>query len=345
MAFGQEKRERLHLLQADYLRRAIVGGEIEQRLEGNVKFRQGTTTITCDLAIQILNHDRYALIGNVYIYDDTRSLHADTVYFYEKDSKQVALGNVKSITEGDTTYADQMTYLEKDNRIISEGHVKIINPQDRTVLTGGTADYLRSEKHGKVFHAPTWIKMDSTGRETTRIKADTMEIFDSGNQVLISGNVRIFQKNTKATSGFAKYFKSDEKIILNETPKVVRTNQQITGDTLQLYLQDSHLKEAVVIGNAVAVSDADTLNKGRWIDKLTGDHMDFYFENEKLQRVVIENQATSLYHIIEQESYKGVNSVSGDKIEIHLSDGDVEQIVVNSAPDLANGKYMPPELD
>lgn len=342
ISLAQEKTERLRLIQADFLKRATVGDEIQQRLEGNVEFQQGATTITCDLAIQILNQDRSALIGNVHIYDDTRTLRADTVYFYEKDSKQVALGNVKSIMEGDTTYADRMTYFEKENRIVSEGHVKIVNPEDRTILTGGTADYLRSEKYGKVFNEPIWIKIDSTGTETTRIEADTMEIFDGGKRVLISENVRIFQKNTKATSGLAEYFKPDEKIILRENPEVIRTNQQITGDTLRLYLQDSHLKEAIVIGNAVAISDADTLNKGRWIDKLTGNYMDFYFENEELKRVVVENQATSLYHIIEQDRYKGANSVSGDKIEISLSDGDVKQIVVNSKPDLSNGKYMPP---
>lgn len=342
-SFGQGKDERLRLIRADVLKRKTIDGKIHQILEDNVQFKQGKTTIECDVVSQILNEDRVTLSGNVRIYDEEQSIFADTVYVYQKERKQVAVGNVRSFSEQDTTTADRMTYYQQERKVVSEGNVRIIDPKERTILTGGFAEYLRDKKYGKVFDKPELIKFDSLGIETMRILSDTMEVYERGERTLATGNVEIIQPDIKATGGQAEYVKSNAEMILYDEPKVEQSNQQISGDTLRLYLNESKLNRAVVTGNAVATSDADTLNRGKWVNKLTGRLMTFFFgEENELEKVIIEDQATSLYHMIEENEYKGVNEVSGDMITIDLAHGDAQKVQVSSNPDLSAGKYSPP---
>ncbi len=342
--FSQEQKERLRLIHADVLQRETVGTQIKQMVEGNVKFQQGSTIILCDLAIQTLNQDPTALIGQVQIFDETKTLFADTVYFYQNDAKQVASGNVISISEKDTTKADRLTYYKKENKIISENNVRIINPEERTVLKGGYVDYLREEKYGKIFQNPIYIKFDSLGIETMTIIGDTMEFFDDGRRTLVTGDVKIIQQGSNATCKRAEYFKEEERTLLTENPSITQSNQKISGDTLKLFLENSQLIQARVIGNAEAISDADSLNKGRWVNKLTGQTMNLFFKDKKLEKVIIENQATSRYHHIENNEYRGVNEVSGDKIVIILKNDKIKHVTVTSNPEFASGKFSPPKL-
>lgn len=340
---GQDNDERLRLIHADVLKRETIAGSAYQKLDGNVEFQQGKTNIKCDIATQIFDRDPAALIGNVRIVDEKRQLFADTVYFYQELEKQIAHGDVVSITDSDTTNAQRMSYFEKENKVVSEGDVRIANVKDRSIVTGGFAEYFRDQKYGKILVNPVMTKLDSLGKASMIIHGDTMEVFDGGKRVLVTGNVEVYQQETEATCGRAEYFKEEERSVLTDEPVVEHTNQHISGDTLVLYLKNSQLSRAFVSGNALATSEADTLNKGRWVNKLTGETMNFFFANKKLERTVIENQATSLYHVIENKQYKGSNEVTGDRIEVYLLDGAVQRVKVTSDPEFSHGKYSPPK--
>jgi lipopolysaccharide export system protein LptA len=339
-----EKDERLRLIHADLLKRETIAQQTYQKLQGRVEFQQGGTVIKCDAATQIIDRDPVALIGNVHIYNESRTLRADTVYFYQKEKKQIASGRVLSITESDTTTADRLLYYESENKLVSQGNVRIANPKERTVLSGGYAEYFRSQKYGKVVLRPVLIKLDSLGSETMRIFGDTMQVFEGGERTVAEGEVRIVQPGTEATCQRAEYFKKEEKTVLTGSPKVLQSNHEISGDTLWLYLENAQLARALVKGGGLVASDADTLNKGRWVNKLTGQAMEFYFQDKKLAKVVVLNQATSLYHVVEKNQYKGVNEVTGDRIEVFFENGKVQRVRVISAPELSMGKYSPPKI-
>jgi lipopolysaccharide export system protein LptA len=342
-ANSQDSKERLRLIHADLLRMEQAGEDVKQVIEGNVKFQQGETTILCDMATRLNEQNIYGLFGDVHIYDSKQSLTADTVFVFESEKRQVATGNVRSIGEKDTTTADRMTYFEKENRVVSEGDVRVHNFKDRTIVTGGHAEYFRSDDYGIVTIEPIFIAMDSLGNETSRIIADTMKIYDDGDRMIADSDVKITRDNLTATCGRTEYSKSGETIVLTTYPEIDIKSQHITGDTVNLFLDNSRLSSAEVRGNATATADADSLAKGRWVNKLSGKLMTFYLVDEKVERVVIEKQATSVYHIIQDNEYRGANEVSGDHITIEISDDKAQKVSVKSDPDVAMGKFVPPK--
>ncbi len=340
---GQDKRdEPLRLIHADVLRRETVGSQVLQKLEGNVKFVQGKTTILCDVASQLVVEHEYALIGHVKVFDEEQTLFADTVYIYEELQQEVAIGNVVRLSGDDSTSADRMTFFEGEDRLFSQGHVQIRNVTDRTRLTGGTAEYYRAKDFGVITESPVLFLYDSLNVETTRVSADTMRIFQESKLTTASGNVRITQKDVVATCGFAQFFKQEDRIVMVKTPQVEVETRTISGDSLELFFEDSQINRATVVGHAAVVSDADSLSPGRWQNRSTGNRMLFTFAGEELQRVVIAEQATSLYHVVENREYKGENEISGDEIIIEFSNGEAKQVLVKSDPDVAEGKFSPP---
>lgn len=337
----QAKDERLRLIHADLFKREQLREETFQILTGKVELRQGETTIKCDQAVQKLNAEIYELIGNVRIFDSENKLWADTVIVFEKEKRQVASGNVVNVTPDDTTTADRLIYFEESNRVLSQGNVAIKNPQKKTLLTGQWAEYFRDEDRGTVTDGAIFTQFDSLWNQQTQITADTMKIFGNSEQMEAVSSVTIQKARSHATCGNAKYFETTEQILMTENPVVLQENQEIRGDTLRMFLQDSKLVETWVRGNALAVSEVDTLNAGRLQNKLSGQSMRFSFEDEQITHALIENQATSIFHIVEDEDYKGINELSGDKIMVEFSDGKVQSVLVVSDPDVAVGSFAP----
>lgn len=340
---GQSANKRLRLVSADVLKQETDGSRTVRTLKGNVKFEQGSTTITCDLAIQVFNREPIVLIGHVEIVDERSKLSADTVSFFQESGIQIAEGNVFSATATDTTFSDRMTHFDDENKVVSVGNVSIVNPGDGTKLLADYAEYWRDKKYGKIWGDPIWFKYDSVGVETMRITGDTMEVFELGKRILVINHVKISQNKTQAECNRLEYFRGEGRALLTESASVLQSNQEIIGDSLELFFQDSQLQRALVNGNARAISDADpNAREGRWVNKLTGERMTFYFRDEELYRVVVQEQATSEYHIIEGDQYKGSNEVSGDEIEVLLAHGQAQRVTVASSPDLSVGKYAPP---
>ncbi|MFQ5641355.1 MAG: LptA/OstA family protein, partial [bacterium] len=233
---------------------------------------------------------------------------------------------------------------QDENKVVSERDVRIANIAEKNIVTGEYAEYWRKTRYGKIVGHPVLVKLDSLDREFMHVAGDTMELHEDLGQTHVRGSVVIKQEKTVATSREATYFKKEERTLLTGEPKVVQRNREITGDTLSIFMKDNQLSRALVKGSAMVASDADTLNKGRWVNKLTGYEMDFLFREGQLQRVVIEHQATSVYHVIEDNQYKGANEVSGDKIKVTFLAGVLQRVEVTSKPEFSSGKYSPPKI-
>ena len=336
-----QEKPRLKLIHADALRHRKEGDVVRQELVGNVALQRGATTITCDLATQVGGRDPITLVGRVEIKDSLRTLRADTVYFYQQEGKQVASGHVVHITRSDTTWAKRMTYFQRERRAVSEGDVKVVNTEERSRLTAGFTEYYRDRGYARILDEPVWTRFDSLGQQMV-VVGDTMELFGNGDTTVVRGHVRIEHPKAVATCGLATFYRGDERTLLLDSPAITLRNQNVSGDTMELKLERARLSYLLVKGNAVATSEADTLEPGKWVNRLSGRRMEFFFQDDELQRIVVQQQASSLNHIIEDREFKGTNEVSGDRIEVFFDNGTLARVVVQSAPDVATGKYSPP---
>lgn len=348
-------------------------GDDVRELTGNVKFKQGNTTVWCDKGIQFLNKNEIELIGNVKIVRDTVTLTAKKGRYYGNSRKADGEGNVKLKTPHVTLYADfgtyyldeeraffqrnvriidsstiiyaeQLTYFEKQRRSEAMLNVRIVNLNDNVTMYGNHLIHSDSTRYSRMTEQPQLLQIDTTKSgeiDTLAVRSLVMESFDdSTKRMIVKDSVAIVRGELAARSGLLKYFRKDETIELYEKPIVWYRENQVTGDTIYLKLEDNALKNVSVKTRAFVLSQSDSLYPNRY-NQLTGRAILMSFTNNKLQTTFVERNAISLYFLYGDSAGNGVNRTSGDAITMHFDDGKPNTIHVIKG---IEGNYFPENL-
>jgi hypothetical protein len=123
--------------------------------------------------------------------------------------------------------------------------------------------------------------------------------------------VKITRSNTRAECGEAEYFRDNERMELRLDPVTWQDGDKITGERIDLFLNDQKLNRAHVINKAEVISEIDTLKVGKRINTLSGREITMLLKDEKIEKVIVEGTATSEYHVIEESEEKGKVRLQG----------------------------------
>jgi lipopolysaccharide export system protein LptA len=351
----------------------MENGEDVRELTGNVRFKQGNTTVWCDKAVQFLNRNEIELAGNVKIIRDTVTLTAKKGRYYGTSRKADGEGNVKLKTPHVTLYADfgtyyldeekaffqrnvrvvdsstiiyseQLTYYEKERRSEALLNVRIVNPEDNVRMYGNHLIHSDSTRYSRMTEQPRLLQIDTTDSgeiDTLAVKSLVMESFDdSTKRMIVKDSVVIVRGELAARSGLLNFYRRDETIELYEKPVVWYRENQVTGDTIFLSLEQNRLKTVWVKTRAFVLSQSDSLYPNRY-NQLTGRMIRMSFRENKLQQTFVERNAISLYFLFGDSSGNGVNKTSGDAITMQFDDGKPNTIQVTKG---IEGNYFPENL-
>jgi len=140
--------------------------------------------------------------------------------------------------------------------------------------------------------------------------------------------------------GTATYYIHKDKIILQTNPIIWSGENQITGDSIRVTMEDKRLRNLWVKYRATAISRADTRLTDRF-NQLTGRELTMYFRADKLEQIDVQRNATSLYYLFDNNEPNGVNKSSGDRIIIDFIEGKVDRIKVIGG---VQGQYLPEKM-
>lgn len=365
----------IELRSANKMENTTIGGEQVRDFVGNVHFVQpsesgGSVRLWCDRALQFVNSRRIECFGNVRIvrddvtlagkegtyYDRTRRarfpkgvrlerpgtvLIADEGEYETDEDRAHFTGNVVVVDSVSTTTCDDLTYFEKGDRSIAVGRVKIVSPGDGVTVLGdslvhfGDIDYTIIPKH------PTLVQVDTSdlGRlDTLVVVAKTMEAYrDTSHRYVAKDSVMLVRNEMAAVSGQGVYMPQRGLLILTKQPIVWYDENQVSGDSIAVRLEDRKLRSVFVRGRAMAASRSDT-NLVQRFDQLTGRTLTLFFASGKIERIIAESQSTSLYYLFDDKTPNGANKSSGDRIIVQFTDGQVDEISVSGG---VEGQYMP----
>lgn len=350
-----------------------VNGEDLQELNGHVRLRQGNVRVWCDRAIRFLVRDEVELMGNVKVVRDTVTLTARHGRWFGNDRKAVCDGAVQLTTShvvltadfGDyfteesraifrnhvvvkdassTIFCDALTYYEKRRESIAVQNVRVENHENNLVLYGNHLIHSDSLQYSKMTEQPYVVQIDtaSSGEiDTLEVRSSTMESYnDSTGRLFASDSVAIVKGKLAARCALAKYYRSRGIMDLNEEPVVWYDDNQLTGDSISLALENGKLSRAYVRGRAFAVSPSDSLYPLR-CNQLSGQRMTFAFSDSKLRRVDVEQNSISLYFLYDGRDPNGANKTSGDFISMTFAGGKPDIIRVRKG---VEGSYYPENM-
>lgn len=252
----------------------------EYMVEGtNIKQNQWTNTAEFFGATMIINKVNP---GN-YVYTEQGR--------YEMNRKEVFLNknsmihyNGKILT-GDKMYYNQLTGFGR-----AEGHVRLDDPKERRYIIGGYGEIFEKKDSAMLRDRPYAVKIfekDSLYFSAQKIlayqKADSLGVKKSFLRAFRKG--RLYKSNAQARADSISFNETDGILHLDGAPILWSGAKQVTGDRIEAYFdtENEGIDSLRVIGNAFAISKADSLNTKDEFNQVKGRLMTVYYEDNEIK--------------------------------------------------------------
>ena len=368
----------INLQHADTMKVNNLYGEEVRELIGNVHFFQfptsgGLVKVWCDRALRFMIQNKIELFGNVKVVRDSVTIRSKEGTYYadqrlmegrngvELDREKTVLTAVNAkyfIDEKHSLFWDNvvlvdtssvitcniLNYYETEARSVATGGVHMFENANAVNIYGDSLIHLEQQKFTLVMKQPRLVKIDTAANriiDTMVVESRIMQSFqDTTDRFVAIDSVRMVRSDMSSRCGIATYFVHKDIIVLQTHPIIWNGENQITGDSIRVFMEDKKLKNLWVKNRAMAISRVDTTLPNRF-NQLTGRELTMYFRADKLEQVDVQKNATSLYYLFDNKEPNGVNKSSGDRILIDFIGSEVDRIKVIGG---VQGQYFPEKM-
>ncbi len=132
-------------------------------------------------------------------------------------------------------------------------------------------------------------------------------------------NVKIYSDSLQAKCDSLFYSLSDSTIRLLNKPIIWTNGNQISGDTIYMYVQNKKPEQLNVIDNAFAINKVDTTN---YYNQIKGNKLNVWFSDGTITKMRTKGNAENIYFVLDDsKKFIGVNHSASQIIEILFKDG------------------------
>jgi lipopolysaccharide assembly outer membrane protein LptD (OstA) len=303
--------DRLYLVRADVLENIIINNVATQILTGNVEFKRGEITLTCDRARFVEKTGLGYLIGNATVQKKDLTVVADSMNYDSPSNLLRGYGNVKAWDDDYTINADSLYYYTEIDSGIAMSNVHM--NQDPQSLS---ADKVIYSKPPSTDQASYWA----------------------------TGKVVMQDEDITTRSDEADYSAEKETAFLRGTPQIKERNRTLYGKEIKIQNREGKLHYVLIPDSARVTALHKRINTGmrsgpdEYADDMTGSIMHAYFQDGAMDSVRLEGMATTIYHVFEDSLFQGINEASGDTMQLLFKNDELDQIKVSGG---ARGTFTP----
>jgi lipopolysaccharide export system protein LptA len=368
----------INLQHADTMNGNNLYGEEVRELIGNVHFVQfptsgGLVKVWCDRALRFMVQNKIELFGNVKVIRDSVTIRSkEGVYYGDQrlmegrngvelergktlltalnakyfidEKRSLFWDNVVLVDTSSVITCSTMNYYETEARSVATGGVHMFEYANAVNIYGDSLIHLEQQKFSLVMKQPRLVKIDTSANgiiDTMVVESRIMQSFqDTTERFVAIDSVRMVKSDMSSRCGTATYFVHKDIIALQTHPIIWSGENQITGDSIRVLMEDKKLRTLWVKDRAMAISRVDTALPNRF-NQLTGRELTMYFRADKLEQMDVQKNATSLYYLFDNNEPNGVNKSSGDRILIDFIGSAVDRIKVIGG---VQGQYFPEKM-
>ncbi len=250
-----------------------------------------------------------------------QTMTSDTI-FYDKRNKFGRLYGQMHLTDSaqqKTLYGDYGEMWEKDKRGYATKKALLVDWSD-SIWTYVHADTLRTEDipYRKMV---VLSSTDSVG------KTDTSYTDTVTNWIRAYRHVRVYRSDAQAVSDSLSWLDRDSVLRLYYDPICWQEAMQISADSAQIYIKNSHVERICGQGNAMAVQHEIK----KYYNQCAGKNMTAYVEDDTIRRIDVNANARTIFFPKEDDgSYLGMNVTESNFIKVFFANQDVDHSVFTS---------------
>ena len=288
----------------------------------NVKLRSGKDVVTTDTLYYDVPKSKAHMVGPSKIISGGSVVHTKNG-FYNTKNDQAQLFGRSTLEDKDKTITGDSLYYVKNGESYGYGNVVYVDKKNKNSLH---CNYLRyNEKTGYGFATRNPVAIDYSQKDTLWMHSDSMKIYtfhintDSVyRKVHAFHKVRAYRTDVQAVCDSLVFNSKDSCMTMYKDPIVWNANRQLLGEVIKAYMNDSTIRMAHVIGQALSI---DEMPDSVHFNQVTSKEMKAYFENGLARMGESIGNVQTIYYLTNDKdsSIVGLNYMETDTMRMYLS--------------------------
>lgn len=308
-------------------------------VEGRVRVRDSSATVTCDEASFSETQDRLDLKGNVVVVDRNATLKAPYGWYDRRLGLAQLKGGVRGQEKKQRLVADE-AYYDRDSMLVkARGHVIGYDDENRTQLEAQAVDFDRQTKIAVATGEPLLRTKDDDGKETL-LRARMLRVNSATKLAEAMDSVTVERDTLRASAQYARFDDQSGRGLLLGKPRVWDGETVMEGDTIETHTVARKLERIVVRGGA-AIDYAASREESRGeTSRLTGTQVEMFLSGSRVDSLMATGEARNAYTSAPKDGKTAErNSAKGDTILVFFKEKKIDRARVLGG---ASGEYRPP---
>ena len=302
----------------------------------NVKLRSGKDLVTTDTLYYDVLRSKAHMVGPSKIVSANNSVVYTKDGYYDTKADYAQLYGRSTVIDKDKTITGDSLYYVKDGMSRGYGNVVYEDKKNKNSLHANYLQY--NEKTGYGFATCNPVAIDYSQQDTLWMHSDTMKIYTFNmntdsvyRKVHAYSKVRAFRTDVQAVCDSLVFNSKDSCMTMYKDPIVWNANRQLLGEVIKVYMNDSTIRFAHIIGQALSV---DQMPDSIHFNQVTSKEMMAYFENGQARMGESVGNVQTVYYMTNDRdsSLVGLNYMETDTMRMYLSpQRQLEKIWTNKA--------------
>lgn len=255
--------------------------------------------------------------NHIWSANGTYDTHADRAHLLDRS---VVTNNGRTIT------GDSLDYIGEGSLSKAFGNVIFTDVVNKNMFTGNYCLY--SDSTGYAEAADSALCIDFSQKDTMFIHADTFKLFTYNidtdtmwREMRAYNRVRAWRIDLQAVCDSMVYKSLDSCLTLYRDPILWQQGQQLLGEEIRTWMNDSTMDSTHVLRQALSVERIDSL----CYNQVTGNVMRSYFTPEgKMRMSVVDGNVLVKYYPFDEDSLMiGLNHLETTQLKLFMNKGKV----------------------
>ncbi len=301
----------------------------------NPQFTMTSDTLRYNTASKVAN-----IVGPSDIWSDATHIYSERgnyntiTGFADLYDRSVLTNGGKQLT-GDTLYYDRntgvgeafcnMVMTDTLNKNMMTGEYGYYNEQSKFAFATDRAVAIEYSQGDSLF-----LHGDTLLMETFNLDTDSMY-----REMRAFHKVRFYRTDLQGTADSLVFSSIDSCLTMYYDPIVWNNNQQLVGEVMKMYMNDSTIDWSHIIGQALSVEQLDST----MYNQVAGKEIKSYFSDGQMKKTEVIGTVRVVYYPMDSDStIIGMNVSETSKLEIYLENQKIERMVMSPK---SNGTLYP----
>lgn len=249
--------------------------------------------------------------------------------FYDTQKEQAILLNRSIVTnKGRKMVGDSLYYDSKAGYGQGFRNVEYTDEVNKNRLTGHYCYY--NEKNGYSEATDSAVAIDFSQKDTMYMHADTFKVYtfymDTDSmyrEVRAYHKVRSYRQDVQSVCDSLIYNTKDSCITMYKDPIVWNAGQQLLGEVIKVYMNDSTIDKVHVIDQSLSVEQIDSVH----FNQVAGKEMISYFRDGEMYETMVDGNVFVDYYMFDDDSLMiGLNYTETTKLRLYMKERRMHKI-------------------